>query len=129
MDAADIAEVVAGFGAATEGAVAAGLNGVEINAGQHSLVRQFCSGLTNRRDDGYGHDRLRFAREVIQAVRAAALELHLSPERRPRRPDPSAHEKPPENTAKAHVSRGENSVLGDRVELPTRGFSVRCSTN
>jgi 2,4-dienoyl-CoA reductase (NADPH2) len=72
MDAADIAEVVAGFGAATEGAVAAGLNGVEINAGQHSLVRQFCSGLTNRRDDGYGHDRLRFAREVIQAVRAAA---------------------------------------------------------
>ena len=72
MEAADIAEVVAGFGAAAASAVAAGLDGVEINAGQQSLVRQFCSGLTNRRSDAYGDDKLRFAREVIQAVRAGA---------------------------------------------------------
>lgn len=82
MEAADIAEVVAGFGAAAASAVAAGLDGVEINAGQQSLVRQFCSGLTNRRGDAYGDDKLRFAREVIQAVRAgvgsAVVGLRLS---------------------------------------------------
>jgi len=72
MEAADIAAVVAGFAAATATAVGAGCDGVEINAGQHSLVRQFMSGLTNQRDDVWGHDRLFFAREVIAAVRAAA---------------------------------------------------------
>ena len=72
MEAADIAAVVAGFGVATAAAVAAGCDGVEINAGQHSLVRQFMSGLTNQRDDVWGHDKLLFAREVIAAVRAAA---------------------------------------------------------
>src|SRR5690242_20147013 len=65
MEAEDIAAVVSGFADATRRAVAAGLDGVEINAGQHSLVRQFLSGLTNTRDDGYGEDRLRFAREVL----------------------------------------------------------------
>jgi len=72
MEAADIASVVTGFGAATATAVTAGCDGVEINAGQHSLVRQFMSGLTNQRDDVWGHDRLLFAREAIAAVRAAA---------------------------------------------------------
>ena len=51
-------------------AVDADLDGVEINAGQHSLVRQFLSGLTNQRDDEWGQDRLLFARQVIEAVRA-----------------------------------------------------------
>jgi 2,4-dienoyl-CoA reductase (NADPH2) len=72
MEADDIAAVVAGFGAATKLAVDADLDGVEINAGQHSLVRQFLSGLTNHRDDEWGHDRLRLAREVIGATRRAA---------------------------------------------------------
>ena len=72
MEAADIAAVVAGFGAAAATAVASGCDGVEINAGQHSLVRQFMSGLTNQRDDLWGHDRLLFVREVIAAVRASA---------------------------------------------------------
>lgn len=72
MEADDIAAVVAGFGAAAKLALDAGCDGVEINAGQHSLVRQFLSGLTNQRDDVWGHDRLLFAREVIAAVRAAA---------------------------------------------------------
>jgi mycofactocin system FadH/OYE family oxidoreductase 1 len=52
-------------------AAAAGLHGVEVNAGQHSLVRQFLSGLTNLRGDDHGTDRLRFAREVLAVVRAA----------------------------------------------------------
>jgi 2,4-dienoyl-CoA reductase (NADPH2) len=72
MEADDIAAVVDGFEAATKLAVDADLDGVEINAGQHSLVRQFLSGLTNHRDDEWGHDRLRLAREVIEATRRAA---------------------------------------------------------
>ncbi|HET9608413.1 MAG TPA: mycofactocin system FadH/OYE family oxidoreductase 1 [Acidimicrobiales bacterium] len=71
MEAADIAAVVDGFAAAARRAVEAGCDGVEVNAGQHSLVRQFLSGLTNQRDDDWGGDRLRFAREVLGAVRAA----------------------------------------------------------
>jgi 2,4-dienoyl-CoA reductase (NADPH2) len=72
MEADDIAEVVDGFGAATKLAADADVDGVEINAGQHSLVRQFLSGLTNQRDDEWGQDRLLFARQVIEAVRSAA---------------------------------------------------------
>jgi mycofactocin system FadH/OYE family oxidoreductase 1 len=71
MEAADISAVVAGFGAAARIAVGAGCDGVEINAGQHSLVRQFLSGLTNQRGDEWGADRTLFARQVIEAVRAA----------------------------------------------------------
>ena len=72
MEPDDIAAVVDGFAAATKLAVDADLDGVEINAGQHSLVRQFLSGLTNHRDDSWGQDRQRFAREVIAATRSAA---------------------------------------------------------
>jgi mycofactocin system FadH/OYE family oxidoreductase 1 len=72
MEQRDIDEVVAGFASATRLAIASGVDGVEINAGQFSLVRQFLSGLTNMRTDDYGTDRLRFAREVLTAVRAAA---------------------------------------------------------
>ena len=72
MEADDIAAVVDGFASATKLAVDADLDGVEINAGQHSLVRQFLSGLTNQRDDPWGQDRLLFARQVIEAVRGAA---------------------------------------------------------
>jgi 2,4-dienoyl-CoA reductase (NADPH2) len=69
MEAADIGAVIAGFASAAEVAIDAGCDGVEINAGQHSLVRQFLSGLTNHRNDQWGEDRLAFARQVIGAVR------------------------------------------------------------
>ncbi len=75
MEAADIAECVTGFGKATSLAVEGGLDGVEINAGQYSLLRQFLSGLTNQRQDEYGgtlENRLRFVRQVIKVVRQAA---------------------------------------------------------
>ena len=71
MEPGDIAAVVAGFGAAARTAVESGCDGVEINAGQHSLVRQFLSGLTNHRGDEWGENRLLFAHQVIGAVRAA----------------------------------------------------------
>src|SRR3954469_19256487 len=45
MEPDDIAPVIDGFAAAATIAVGAGCDGVEINAGQHSLLRQFLSGL------------------------------------------------------------------------------------
>jgi mycofactocin system FadH/OYE family oxidoreductase 1 len=66
----EIDELVAGFGTAAALAACADLDGVEINAGQHSILRQFLSGLTNLRTDGYGRDRDRLLREVLAAVRA-----------------------------------------------------------
>ncbi len=72
METDDIEAVIDGFASAARVAVGAGCDGVEINAGQHSLVRQFMSGLTNLRDDEWGADRTLFARRVIDAVRGAA---------------------------------------------------------
>lgn len=72
MEPEEIAAVVDGFAQAAQYAIAGGLDGVEINAGQDSLIRQFMSPLTNMRTDGYGgalSARLRFAREIIRAVR------------------------------------------------------------
>ena len=63
MEPDDIAAVIAGFADGAAIAIDAGCDGVEINAGQHSLVRQFLSGLTNQRDDVWGQDRLMFARD------------------------------------------------------------------
>ena len=85
MEPDDIAAVLDGFEAAARIAVDAGMDGVEVNAGQHSLVRQFLSGLTNLRGDDWGGDetgRIRFADEVLQRARAAigssVLGLRLS---------------------------------------------------
>lgn len=69
MEDDDIAAVVEGFATAAATATANGCDGVEINAGQHSLVRQFLSGLTNHRGDRWGEDKLTFARDVIAATR------------------------------------------------------------
>ncbi len=71
MEQAEIDAVVEGFAAAARLAAAAGTDGVEIDAGVVSLLRQFHSGLTNQRTDGYGSDRLRLTREVLAAVRGA----------------------------------------------------------
>jgi len=76
MEADDIAAVIAGFGDAAAIAVSSGCDGVEVNAGQHSLVRQFISGLTNHRGDEYA-DRLLFARRVIETVRARVGRDHV----------------------------------------------------
>ena len=74
MEHDDIMAVIEGFGAATRLAIGAGCDGVEINAGQHSLVRQFLSGLTNQRGDEYA-DRMLFSRQVVHAVRSAAIAI------------------------------------------------------
>jgi mycofactocin system FadH/OYE family oxidoreductase 1 len=67
----EIDALVDGFAAAAGLAAVAGLDGVEINAGQHALLRQFHSGLTNQRGDEYGTDRLLLTERVLRAVRGA----------------------------------------------------------
>jgi mycofactocin system FadH/OYE family oxidoreductase 2 len=72
MEAEDIAEVIDGFAQAARLAMDGELDGVEINAGQDSLLRQFLSPLTNQRGDEYGGDlanRLRLVRDVLRVVR------------------------------------------------------------
>ncbi|MHC6215112.1 mycofactocin system FadH/OYE family oxidoreductase 1 [Rhodococcus ruber] len=66
----EIGELVEGFAAAAAVAVAADVDGIELDAGPNSLLRQFLSGLTNRRTDRYGADRSLLLRQVIAAVRA-----------------------------------------------------------
>jgi mycofactocin system FadH/OYE family oxidoreductase 1 len=71
MGVGEIDQLVEAFAAAARGAVRSGLDGVEIDAGAFSLLRQFHSGLTNLRSDRYGTDRLRVTRDVLHAVRSA----------------------------------------------------------
>ena len=71
MGQAEIDQLTAGFTESAQLAVASGLDGIEIEAGYSSLLRQFHSGLTNLRTDAYGADKLRLTREVIGAIRAA----------------------------------------------------------
>lgn len=76
MEHRDIEAVIDGFVRAARVAVRAGCAGVEINAGQYSLARQFLSGLTNTRVDDWGADRSSFLRRVLVEVRDA-----IGPER------------------------------------------------
>jgi 2,4-dienoyl-CoA reductase (NADPH2) len=82
MEETEIALLTAGFAAAARLAVASGCAGVEIEAGDRSVLRQFLSGITNQRSDDYGSDRARLLREVIAAVRdavpGAVVALRLS---------------------------------------------------
>jgi len=71
LDRGGIGAIVAAFATAAGAAAAADLDGVEVDAGAWSLLRQFQSGLTNQRPDGYGEDRLRLTTEVLAAVRDA----------------------------------------------------------
>ncbi len=74
MTKAMIDEVVAGFAAAARRAKQAGLDGVEVHGAHTYLVCAFLSPMTNLRTDEYGgplENRLRFAREVLSAIREA----------------------------------------------------------
>ena len=72
MEAHQIEAVVHGFTDTAERVMAAGLDGVEINAAQYSLLRQFLSPLTNFRGDEHGgslENRERLLMEVIASIR------------------------------------------------------------
>ncbi len=70
---AEIAEVVAAFVSATERALAAGFELIELHAAHGYLLHSFHSPVSNRRTDSYGGDlegRTRITREVVAAVRS-----------------------------------------------------------
>lgn len=75
MTGALIEEMVGCYGAAAGRIRRAGLDGVEVVASHGYLPAQFLNPRTNLRTDGYGgspENRLRFLREVLEAVRVAA---------------------------------------------------------
>jgi 2,4-dienoyl-CoA reductase (NADPH2) len=69
----EIAEIVRGYALVARHVREGGFDGAELQSSHSSLMRQFFSPYYNRRADAYGgslDNRLRFALEVIQAVRA-----------------------------------------------------------
>jgi mycofactocin system FadH/OYE family oxidoreductase 2 len=77
METEDLADVIASFSKAATLARDGGLDGVEIDIGAESLLRQFLSPISNFRQDKYGgslENRLRFPLEVLRAVRKQAAD-------------------------------------------------------
>jgi len=74
LDEAGIHKVRADFVSATQRALSAGFDLVEVHAAHGYLLHSFLSPLSNTRTDGYGGDlagRMRLALEVVADVRAA----------------------------------------------------------
>jgi 2,4-dienoyl-CoA reductase (NADPH2) len=74
LEAHEVRATIDDFARAASAAHSAGFDAVEIMASEGYLVNQFCSPITNLRDDEWGGDasrRRRFAVELVTAVRAA----------------------------------------------------------
>jgi mycofactocin system FadH/OYE family oxidoreductase 2 len=74
MEIEDIRECIQFFAKSAAHVVEGGFDGIELQLGHSSLIRQFLSPATNFRQDGYGgsfKNRMRFCLEVLDAVRAA----------------------------------------------------------
>lgn len=82
LDEAGIERVINGFRDAARRALGAGMQIVEVHAAHGYLLHQFMSPLSNTRTDKYGgsfENRVRFAREVVAAIRSVwPEELPLS---------------------------------------------------
>jgi len=80
LDQAMINEIVAGYAAAARRLHEAGIDGVEVVASHGYLPAQFLNPRVNRRTDDYNgslEHRLKFLREIIEAVRAATDEQFI----------------------------------------------------
>ena len=67
----EIPGIVADYAQAARNALAAGFDGVELHGANGYLINQFIDSQANQRTDRYGgslQNRLRFLREVVQAV-------------------------------------------------------------
>ena len=72
MTTAEIEELLAAHAAAARRAKACGFQGVEVWAAYHSLLDQFWTPWSNRRDDEWGgslENRTRFSRRLIESIR------------------------------------------------------------
>ncbi len=77
MTKAMIDEITESFANAAARAQEAGLDGVEVHGAHSYLICSFLSPMTNLREDEYGgplENRVRFAREVLAAIRSATAE-------------------------------------------------------
>jgi 2,4-dienoyl-CoA reductase-like NADH-dependent reductase (Old Yellow Enzyme family) len=75
VDTAGIERITEDYRRATELAVAAGFDSIEVHVGHNYLLSAFLSPKLNRRDDQFGgsvENRARFARMVLRTVRDAA---------------------------------------------------------
>ncbi|MDO3411341.1 NADH-dependent flavin oxidoreductase [Saccharibacillus sp. CPCC 101409] len=75
LSAGEIDSIVSDFGRATELAIEAGFDGVEIHGANGYLIQQFFSGWSNRREDKWGgsvEKRLAFPLAVVDEVQRAA---------------------------------------------------------
>jgi mycofactocin system FadH/OYE family oxidoreductase 2 len=72
MELEEIQECIQYFVISAQNAVEGGFDGIELQLGHSSLIRQFLSPATNVRTDEYGgsfDNRIRFCLEVIEAIR------------------------------------------------------------
>lgn len=75
LDASELPDIVASYHQATQNALAAGFDGVEVHGANGYLLDQFLRDGTNQRNDDYGgsiENRSRFLLEVVDTVIAAA---------------------------------------------------------
>lgn len=80
LDQAMINEIVAGYASAARRLHEAGIDGVEVVASHGYLPAQFLNPRVNRRTDDYNgslEHRMKFLREIIEAVRAATDEQFI----------------------------------------------------
>ena len=74
MEPEDIQATVQGYAKVARHTQLGGFDGVELQCSHSSMVRQFLSRATNRREDGYGgslENRARILREIVAAIRRA----------------------------------------------------------
>ena len=74
MEEEDMAELIRSFTRSAEVVRESGFDGVEIDMGHESLLRQFLSPMSNQRQDRYGgsiENRMRLPLRIVEAVRGA----------------------------------------------------------
>ena len=74
LEKSEIPTIVETFGQAARNAIAAGFDGIEVQASNSHLIDQFLEDGTNHRTDGYGGtmtNRLRFLMEIVDLVSAS----------------------------------------------------------
>lgn len=75
MSEEEIEDVIKAFGKATQRAIDAGFDGVEVHGANHYLLQQFFSSFSNHRDDKWGGDlegRMAFPLAVLAEVKRVA---------------------------------------------------------
>jgi 2,4-dienoyl-CoA reductase-like NADH-dependent reductase (Old Yellow Enzyme family)/thioredoxin reductase len=73
----EIASIIEGYRNAARTAIAANFDLIEIQGGHGYLISQFLNQKINHRTDVYGENKLRFARDVLNAVKEITVDLPI----------------------------------------------------